>query len=195
MKDNNPVTDQELLDRIANKDNEAFAIFYRRHYPFIARRVKKLMPDEDLAKDFIQEFWIQLWEKPTMLKTNEKGSVFNFLYSFLFTFVLLARRLNETYASRISSLEELNMPPQSLQYTHVLEDVEVAELIQFIDSITEQFPEPQYTIYDLYKQNYSLAYVADSVHLSEGSVRNHLTRIFKTIRGSIYKQYRIITAS
>jgi RNA polymerase sigma-70 factor (ECF subfamily) len=183
-------TDQELLERIQDKDAGAFAVFYRRHYAFIARRIKSLMADEDMANDFIQEFWIRLWEKPTMLKTNDKGYVFNFLYSFLYTFVLLIHRLYNKHASQLVSLEDLNMLPEDQQYTHVLEDVEANELIGFIDSIVDGLPEPQHSIYELYQQNHSLAYIAKNVLLSEGSVRNYLTKTFKIMRDGIGKQYK-----
>jgi RNA polymerase sigma-70 factor (ECF subfamily) len=182
-------TDKELLERIQDKDSEAFAVFYRRHYVFIARRIKSLMADEDMANDFIQEFWIRLWEKPTMLKTNDEGYVFNFLYSFLYTFVLLIHRLYNKHASQLVSLEDLNMLPEDQQYTHVLEDVEANELIGFIDSIVDGLPEPQHSIYELYQQNHSLADIAKNVLLSEGSVRNYLTKTFKIMRDGIGKQY------
>jgi hypothetical protein len=91
-------------------------------------------------------------EKPTMPKTNEEGSVFNFLYSFLFTFVLLIHRIYNKHASRLTSLKELDLLPENQQYTHVLEDVEANELIAFIDSIVDGLPEPQHTIYHLYQQ-------------------------------------------
>lgn len=189
MEADKKITDKELLERIQNKDSEAFALFYRHHYSFITRRIKKLMPDDDLANDFIQEFWLRLWEKPTMLKTNDEGSVFNFLYSFLFTFVLLVQRLYNRHAMQLTSLEDFNAPLEDRQYTHVLEDVEANELIEFIDSIVDGLPEPQHTIYNLYQRNYSMAYIAETVQLSEGSVRNYLTKIFKIIREDICRQY------
>jgi len=184
-------TDKELLEGIESKDSEMFAIFYRRHYRFITSRIKKLMPNDDIAYDFMQEFWMRLWDKPTMLKTNEQGSVFNFLYSFLFTFVLLVHRLYSKHDSHLTSLEDFDIPPENYQYTHVLEDVEADELMEFIDSIVDDLPEPQHTIYSLYQQNYSLTYIAESVQLSEGTVRNHLTGIFKVMREDIYKQYSL----
>ncbi len=183
-------TDKELLERIQQRDSEAFAIFYKRHYRFITRRIKRLMIDKDMLDDFMQEFWIQLWEKPNMLKTNQDSSVFNFLYSFLYTFVLLVQRIYNKQSSKLTNIEALDLLPEQ-QYTHVLEEVEVNELIDFIDSIVNTLPEPQYTIYDLYQKNYSIDRIADILNLSEGSVRNYLTKIFKSIRKHICKQYQL----
>lgn len=191
MEADKKVTDKELLERIKNKDSEAFALFYRHHYSFISRRIRKLMPNDDMANDFIQDFWLKLWEKPTMLKTNEEGSVFNFLYSFLFTFVLLIHRLYNKHSKQLTSMEELNVPLEDRKYTHVLEDVEADELIEFINSIVDELPEPQHTIYNLYQRNCSMGYIAEAVHLSEGSVRNYLTTIFRIMRKNICKQYSL----
>lgn len=184
-------TDKDLLERIQRKDSEAFAVFYRRHYRFITGRIKRLMIDKDMLDDFMQEFWIQLWEKPNMLKTNQDGSVFNFLYSFLYTFVLLVQRIYNRQASKLTSIEAFDLLPEQ-QYTHVLEDVEVNELIDFIGSIVNTLPEPQSTIYDLYQKNYSIDRIAAILNLSEGSVRNYLTKIFKFIRKHICKQYQLV---
>lgn len=183
-------TDKELLERIQQRDSEAFAIFYKRHYRFITGRIKRLMIDKDMLDDFMQEFWIQLWEKPNMLKTNQDGSVFNFLYSFLYTFVLLVQRIYNKQSSKLTSIVALDLLPEQ-QYTHVLEEVEVNELMDFIDSIVNALPEPQYTIYDLYQKNYSIDRIAGILNLSEGSVRNYLTKIFKSIRKHICKQYQL----
>ncbi len=183
-------TDKELLERIQEKDSEAFAIFYRRHHRFIAGRIRKLMLDKDMINDFMQEFWIRLWEKPGILKTNQEGSVFNFLYSFLYTFVLLIQRMYNRQTSRLTLLEELDTIPEQ-QYTHVLEEVEANDLIEFIDSIVKTLPEPEHTIYDLYQKNYSIDHIAGILNLSEGSVRNYLTKIFKVIRKNICKQYHL----
>ncbi len=183
-------TDKELLERIQEKDSEAFAIFYRRHYRFITGRIKKLVLDKDMMDDFMQEFWIRLWEKPGILKTNQEGSAFNFLYSFLYTFVLLIQRTYSRQTSRLTFFEELDISPDQ-QYTHVLEEVEANELMEFIDSIVDNLPEPEHTIYDLYQKNYSIDYIARILNLSEGSVRNYLTKIFKVIRKDTCKQYHL----
>lgn len=183
-------TDKELLERIQKKDSVAFAIFYRRHYRFIAGRIKKLVFDKDMMDDFMQEFWIRLWEKPAILKTNQEGSVFNFLYSFLYTFVLLIQRTYNRQTSKLTLFDELDTSPDQ-QYTHVLGEVEANQLIEFIDSIVETLPEPEHTIYDLYQKNYSIDHIAGILNLSEGSVRNYLTKIFKVIRKDICKQYHL----
>lgn len=185
MKANTQITDRELLEKIQDRDNGAFDVFYRRYCTFVARKIKRLMPDKELANDVIQDFWMRLWEKPAILKTNEEGSAFNFLYSFLFTFILPVRRMYNKYASRLVSLEELDVSPKHQQYTHVLEDVEVKELIRLIDSIVDSLPEPQHTIYILFRQNRSIPDIAETVRLSQGSVRNYLTRISKTMRAGV----------
>lgn len=183
-------TDKQLLEEIRERNSEAFAIFYRRHYRFVAGRIKKLVFDKELLDDFMQEFWIRLWEKPEILKTNQDGSAFNFLYSFLYTFALLIQRTYNRHTSRLSSLDELGATPDR-QYTHVLEEVEANELIAFIDSIVDGLPEPEHTIYDLYQKNYPVNDIAGLLNLSEGSVRNYLTKILKVIRKDICEQYHL----
>lgn len=182
-------TDKDLLEEIGNKNTEAFHLFYLRHSRFIARRIKKLIRDEDMANDFIQKFWLNLWEKPSILKTNEKGSAFNFLYSYLFTFVLLMRRLYSRHEDRIISLEKLSTIPDSFRYSHVLEEIEMNELIGFIDALAGDFTDTDQRIYHLYRQNYSHARIADEISLSESTVRNHLTRIFKAVREGVKERY------
>ena len=182
-------TDKDLLEAIGQKNADAFHLFYLRHSRFIFRRIKTLIRDEDTANDFIQKFWLNLWEKPAMLKTNDKGSTLNFLYRFLFTFVLLMKRLYFKHEDRIVRFEEWNRAPDSFQYSHVLEEVEMNELLEFIEAITEDFTSSDQQIYRLYSQNYSHARIADELSLSEGTVRNRLTNIFKVIRSGIKNRY------
>lgn len=182
-------TDQDLLDKIEEKDEQAFSLFYKRHSTFIAKRIRILARDEENANDIIQEFWLRFWEKPTLLKTNDKGMAFNFLYSFLFTFVLLMQRIHAKHEDRTVSLEELSILPDTYHYSHVLEEVELGELEKFIDSIVDDLSPTDHIIYDMYQQNQPFDEIARKVTLSEDRVRNLFTRITKTLRKEIKEKY------
>ncbi|WP_071145251.1 RNA polymerase sigma factor [Bacteroides ihuae] len=182
-------TDQALLDKIEKKDEQAFSLFYKRHATFIAKRIRILARDEENANDIIQEFWLRFWEKPSVIKTNDKGMSFNFLYSFLFTFVLLMQRTHAKHEDRTVSLEELSMLPDTYQYSHVLEEVELDELKKFIDSLIDDLSPTDHVIYDMYQQNQPFEQIAQKVALSEDRVRNLFTRITQTLRKEIKEKY------
>ncbi len=178
-------TDQDLLNKIGNKNEHAFSLFYERYAAFIAKRIKILEPDEESGNDIIQEFWLNLWEKPEILKTNDKGMTFNFLYSFLFTFVLFKRRFRNKHKGKTISLEELSNIPDNYQYTHILEEIECDELKDFIDNLINDLPDTDHLIYEMYQQNCSFNEIAQKVSLSENRVRNLFTRITKNLRKEI----------
>ncbi|WP_321331032.1 hypothetical protein [uncultured Bacteroides sp.] len=182
-------TDKDLLDEIENRNEYAFSLFYKRHASFIAKRISILAPDEESANDIIQEFWLRFWEKPTILKTNDKGMAFNFLYSFLFTFVLLMRRLYAKHEDRMVSLEDLSNMPNDYQYSHVFEEIELSELEEFIANLVSHFTETDHLIYNMHQQNHSFKEIAQKISLSENTVRNQFTQISKTLRKNIKEKY------
>ncbi len=55
-------TDLELLQRIADRDAEAFAAFYDRHAPLVLGLIRRQIPGAIEADDVLQEVFWQVWE-------------------------------------------------------------------------------------------------------------------------------------
>jgi len=71
-------TDQELLELLKNDDNEAFQELYHRYFNRLYRQAFKMLKDDTLSKDIIQEVYLQLWNKR---QTQKIDSLNAYLYA------------------------------------------------------------------------------------------------------------------
>ncbi len=56
--------DGELIAAIARQDQRALAEAFRRHSPSVAGLARRVLDDEALAQDVVQDVFVRLWEEP-----------------------------------------------------------------------------------------------------------------------------------
>jgi len=71
------LSDEVILNRIKNGDNQAFDVLFRRYYPRLFAFAHKFIQDEPVSKDIVQEVFIKIWETRT---TIQNISIEAFLY-------------------------------------------------------------------------------------------------------------------
>lgn len=58
-----PATDEALLQRVAARDEEAFGVLYDRFSGPLYGLIKRILDDEQDARDIVQEGFLYLWNK------------------------------------------------------------------------------------------------------------------------------------
>lgn|SRR5690606_7264919 len=53
----------ELMERIKRNDSEAFEELFENLWEPLYRRAKTILLDEDIAKDVVQEVWVDFWQR------------------------------------------------------------------------------------------------------------------------------------
>lgn len=71
-------TDQELLELLKNDDKVAFETLYHKYANRLYSEAFKLLKDDILSKDIVQDVFLQLWNKRY---TQEIGSLNAYLYA------------------------------------------------------------------------------------------------------------------
>lgn len=73
-KNNTPNIEEQFIEEIVDGNAEAFQILYRKHSQNVFRYCLKIVKDESLAKDALQETFIKVYEKRESYNgTNFKG--------------------------------------------------------------------------------------------------------------------------
>ena len=63
MTSNTPLTDIELLKRVANSDSKALEILYNRYSPLLYTTIKKIVSDEEIAQQVLADVFVIVWRK------------------------------------------------------------------------------------------------------------------------------------
>lgn len=67
------LSDKELIALVLEKDDQAFGVLYERYFPLLFIYARKIIADEEVVKDLLQDVFVSLWSK-TPLAINRSFS-------------------------------------------------------------------------------------------------------------------------
>ena len=170
-------SDNELLIRIAESDEEAFRKFFITWATPLAAFARKIVQDEQDSKDVIQEVFIRIWmyrDKLPLIENLEawlKKTVTNQCLTML--------QKNATKDKRLAAL--------GIQHSHDREDplplIDFKEIKNILNRIIEQLPQQRRIIYRMNREEgKTTKEIAEALSLSHGYVRNALSAALDSIR-------------
>lgn len=173
-----PVTDQELFDGIARKDNRAFHYLYQHHHRQIFSMVQQNSGNTDDAQDIFQEGLVALW---TNIQTNrfelkDSARISTYLQT-------LCRNI---WISRLRQ----KRPMQDMEgQAHLVADEDTgASLEQYEQTVAlrrllGQLKESCRNLLTLfYYQRLSLAVIAERLDITEKTAKNNKYRCMQRLR-------------
>ncbi|MBN2486176.1 MAG: RNA polymerase sigma-70 factor [Bacteroidales bacterium] len=97
----------QLFQRIKADDRGAFELLFKRLYPRLKDFAWKVVKDEDIAKDIVQDVFIKLWEKKKSVETiNIEAFIFKSVKNQCLTH-LKHLKIVENVNSNLSNLSEV----------------------------------------------------------------------------------------
>lgn len=152
-------TDEVLMDLICKGDQDALTQLYNRYYPRIVRYFYRMLADEDLARDLVQDLFIKIMEHPEGFDTTRKFSPW-----FYRTAGNMARN-SWRLKSRRESRERFWMESRDMENTRNQEEVFNAALMELDSADRELF-----TL--RYELQISLAEIGEVLQIPEGTVKS-----------------------
>ncbi|MCC8426488.1 RNA polymerase sigma factor [Mucilaginibacter sp. UR6-11] len=172
------ITDQELLEWLAQGSRQAFDALYTRYWKQVLNQAYKRLSDTDAAQDITQEVFFQLWKR-------ESGDVIDNLPAYLFVAVRNAVFKHLEKESKYESLSDVVFEIETL---HAGADSNLLynEFLQSFAQLIDSLPLQQRIIFRLrYDDGLNTQQIADQLQLSVKTVRNHLGRALATCRESL----------
>jgi RNA polymerase sigma-70 factor (ECF subfamily) len=74
MSVNTTSTDIELMQRVHVNDSKALEALYNRYSPLLYTLIKKIVPDEDVAKDVLSDVFVIIWRKIDLFDFNSNNA-------------------------------------------------------------------------------------------------------------------------
>jgi RNA polymerase sigma factor (sigma-70 family) len=169
--------DHELVQLLKQKDARAFNEIYDRYWKKMLLVTWNHSRNDFVAKDLVQEVFINLWEKGSKLEIQN-------LAAFLATSVKF-----EVFKYYQKELRRSELAKQNYHFEDLSLDEGVLDarfLQDFINKVVEDMPERCKLVFH-YSRNLGLKNfeIAEKVNIAEKSVENTLTRALKIIRGEL----------
>ena len=172
-------SDCELLLMFKSGDRMAFNALFDRHWQSLFHVARKVLEDEDLAKDAIQEAFAALYQNA---KEKQIEHVRPYLYQavkYQCFMQLRSGKISEKHLSRLRTVSSAN---------YVEEYMDAMELEVLLGNRIQSLPEKCREVF--YLSRYELLpnkKIAEQLNISQKTVEHQLTKALKALRHSIDK--------
>ncbi|QBQ42555.1 RNA polymerase sigma factor [Sphingobacterium psychroaquaticum] len=173
-------SDEQLFLLIKEGDHTAYRILYERFFPILYAHATKKVPDNELAKDILQDVFVKLWTAAPTL--DVKGKISNYLYG------ATRNTIINYYVSSTKVQDHMAVFTlyQNQVDNSVIDNLQLKELQALIEKEVGALPEKMRDIFNLSrKQQLSHKEIADLLNLSELTVKKQVANALKILKKKI----------
>lgn len=176
------LSETELVALFCESDHYAFTELYNRYSPLVYSYAKRLIKDEVIAKDILQEVFISIWEKRSKLTISH--SIVHYLFGAIHRRVaneIRSSKLHQRYIDIIiKRMESYEDSPE--EYTIKL------ERNALIEEEINRLPEKMKAIINLSRSgDYSYKEISAELNIPYGSIRNNVSAATKILKLGLEK--------
>lgn len=192
-------TNEDLLESIKQNDHAAFEYLFKRFYPRLLGYAIRFVQDEDLAKDILQECFMNFWEKRQLLSAVSISSLlFLMVRNACLNYLkhhMLANYLSIDYLSTLDGEEKLYSADLMFSTD---ENILYEDLKTQIDAALSKLSPRSREIFLLSRfDGMKNKEIAELLGISTTAVEKHISKSLKVISdylkdNSSYYQYIVI---
>jgi RNA polymerase sigma-70 factor (family 1) len=174
-------SDEALLTRMADGEQEAFALLYRRHWePLFITTVRVILNKED-AEDIVQEVFASLWNRRTALNlTGPLGAYLRTSVKYKAINYIEKNITRRNYAQTLGKVAETSSPPSA----EIL--LRMKEVQQLVRTVIGNMPPKMQEVFRLSRQQHlSHREIAVRLDISEETVKKHIQNALQLLRTAI----------
>lgn len=186
LPDNLLHNEQELLMRTAGGDETAFAALYQQHWADCYTTAFRILQQEQLAEDIVQEVFIRLWERRT-----------EFAITSLQAYLQKAVRNRVLNAIRDQKTDDRFYERLAIITSDLLEEnpVFLRENEQLLQQVIGSLPADCQETFRLSRvQQLTYKEIALQLHISEKTVEKRISRALQHIRAN-YSYYMLLVVA
>lgn len=182
-------SDQGLLYRLGDGDQEAFSLIYRRYWEELYVTAARTLRSRDGAADVVQDVFVSLWNRRCDL--NITGSLVAYLHTSVRYECIHYIEKNITRRDYLSRLAET--VDEHLAET-ITENLQLKELQHTLHEVVSQMPARMQEVYKLSRHEYlSHKEIARALNISPETVKKHIQHALEHIKASLLSHSLILT--
>lgn len=171
------LSDSYLLDLLRNGDIKAFDKLYIKYYKFLYANAYLILRDEQVAKDIVQVFFVEMWERKSF--NGLEGDIRGYLYRAIQNRSFNAIRRQNIELKRYETLESLDIQEET---SDIWEERTHSNLQEALLMMPGQRREAINLVY-LQEKKYQEA--ASVMGISVNSLKTHLKIGLKVLRDKL----------
>lgn len=185
-KDIESLTDEQLMQRIAQGNERAFEVLYSRYsrliYSYFLRMLKK---DKELASDFTQEIFTKVYRYAQNFDSNK--SFKTWIYS-----IANNQCKNEYAKMKVRSEAILDIPISTTEDR--IAQVDKKTFHSALQKALSELDEPKRSVFEMrYLLDLSNSEIAESLGISDGTVKSRLFYAIKELNQQLANYKELLT--
>jgi RNA polymerase sigma-70 factor (ECF subfamily) len=171
------MTDEQIMQKIKDKDPAAYNEVYDKLYRKLFLFAKSLIGNTEEARDIVSESFIKLWAQKNTF--SNMGHLQVYFYT-----VIKNSCIDYLRKDKLRTKIENQLIQSGTLHENVIErKYQEAELVQILYERINNLPERMQQVFKLtYLEGYSRAEVAQMLNLSENTIRNTNAAAMKALR-------------
>ncbi|MFD1630280.1 RNA polymerase sigma factor [Pseudopedobacter beijingensis] len=170
-------SDKELFDLLKNGNRNAFAEIYDRYWALLYKHAYRLIKDQDLAQDVVQEVFVSLWDKIKAI--DLQFSISSYLYTAVRNKVLNLIQRDKVKNNYIESLANFVASSEAITDYRLREGL----LKEKIEKEVAALPSKMRQVFEMSRiQNMSHKQIAEELNLSDKTVKKQMSNAIKILR-------------
>lgn len=182
------LSDEELLLNISRGSKDGLREMYSRYGLYLFHYFNKMLQyDEELAKDFTQDFFIKLEKSAKLFQPQLKAKTW--------MFTIASNMCKNEWRSRNNQVQHLSVISVEKEYDHQLErNIDIKTANNKIDELLDLLSLEDRNILTLrYQQECSIKEIAEITSLPEGTIKSRIFYLLKKLRQQLtiqqYNEY------
>lgn len=175
----NPFEEKELFEKIKNGNEKAFEILFHRYYCHLCAYASKILNDSISAEEIVQDFFVKLWEKRTVLSIET--SIANYFFRSIKNLCINQikhDKIKQEYSNKVMLQSEKNFV-----HDNYFTEIDLAEKI---DASINSLPKKRREIFKLSRED-GLKYreIAEKLNISIKTVETQMGLAIKTLHDKL----------
>lgn len=177
MNNYKALNDLELVKLIKKDDDDAFGELYKRYWRDMYLNACKIMRDEEVAQDVVQEVFVSLWNRRMDLNIQHVRSYMQQSTRFAVLKSIRSQKVNDRFYIRLRQIttELVEEQPLLFKEQHMVLNELISKLPQDCQETFRMSRDEQLT----YKQ------IAQKLEVSEKTVEKRMTKSLKFLRENL----------
>jgi RNA polymerase sigma-70 factor (family 1) len=172
------LTEKELLHQFSGGDPAALEALVNTYFPVLCRFAEKFLPDSSLAKDIVQETFINLW------KTRRSFDSLDSLRSFLFAAARNGCLNHIRGRERQENKHQAASAQNPLEMDSVLTEIVHAEFFALIyETVRLMSPQMQEIFYLSFKEGLTVKEISIHLNMNIKAVKKQKYKALVILRG------------
>lgn len=184
--DHGNLTDNELLAQVSQGDQKAFAVIFERHWKTLHKAACRVLDDQQVAQDIVQDCFISLWEKCSTTTIDNVGGYLYQAMKYKYFMHLRSGAISRRHLDHLNTVAMVNSTEEAL---------EVKELQSVLDATVATLPEKCREIFYLSRvEAMPNKKIAEQLHISPKTVENQITKALRILHVSVDKMASLLAA-